>query len=84
MSLERLKELISSNAFEVDVKGRVLNSRWVEILMNLPVGWVMPSCDKLNQVADYERNDNRTDELRMLGNGVVPATAAKAFHTLAK
>lgn len=27
-------------------------------------------------------SDNRTDELRMLGNGVVPATAAKAFETL--
>jgi hypothetical protein len=26
--------------------------------------------------------DNRTDELRMLGNGVVPATAAIAFQTL--
>ena len=26
--------------------------------------------------------DNRTDELRLLGNGVVPATAAKAFRTL--
>jgi site-specific DNA-cytosine methylase len=26
--------------------------------------------------------DNRTDELRLLGNGVVPATAAKAFTTL--
>ena len=26
--------------------------------------------------------DNRTDELRMLGNGVVPATAARAFVTL--
>jgi site-specific DNA-cytosine methylase len=26
--------------------------------------------------------DNRTDELRLLGNGVVPATAAKAFKTL--
>jgi DNA (cytosine-5)-methyltransferase 1 len=25
---------------------------------------------------------NRTDEIRMLGNGVVPATAAKAFRTL--
>jgi hypothetical protein len=25
---------------------------------------------------------NRTDELRLLGNGVVPATAAKAFKTL--
>jgi hypothetical protein len=27
-------------------------------------------------------SDNRTDELRMLGNGVVPATAARAFLTL--
>lgn len=26
--------------------------------------------------------DNRTDELRLLGNGVVPATAAQAFATL--
>ena len=26
--------------------------------------------------------DNRTDELRLLGNGVVPATAAKAYITL--
>jgi hypothetical protein len=26
--------------------------------------------------------DNRTDELRLLGNGVVPATAAIAFTTL--
>jgi hypothetical protein len=26
--------------------------------------------------------DNRTDELRLLGNGVVPATAALAFKTL--
>jgi len=26
--------------------------------------------------------DNRTDELRLLGNGVVPATAALAFRTL--
>ena len=28
--------------------------------------------------------DNRTDELRLLGNGVVPATAEKAFKTLVK
>ena len=29
-------------------------------------------------------SDNRTDELRLLGNGVVPATAALAFRTLLK
>jgi hypothetical protein len=27
--------------------------------------------------------DNRTDELRLLGNGVVPATAERAFRVLA-
>ena len=31
-----------------------------------------------------ESCDNRTDELRLLGNGVVPATAALAFRTLLK
>jgi len=30
----------------------------------------------------YTTCDNRTDELRLLGNGVVPATAEKAFTTL--
>ncbi len=30
----------------------------------------------------YTSCDNRTDELRLLGNGVVPATAHKAFITL--
>jgi hypothetical protein len=29
------------------------------------------------------RSDNRTDELRLLGNGVVPATAERAFRVLA-
>jgi DNA (cytosine-5)-methyltransferase 1 len=39
-----------------------------------------------NRVDDAElfvTSDNRTDELRLLGNGVVPATAALAFRTLA-
>ena len=30
----------------------------------------------------YTTCDNRTDELRLLGNGVVPATAERAFRTL--
>jgi DNA-cytosine methyltransferase len=32
----------------------------------------------------YTTCDNRTDELRSLGNGVVPATAERAFRTLIK
>ena len=38
-----------------------------------------------NRVDDAElfiTTDNRTDELRLLGNGVVPATATRAFLTL--
>jgi len=30
----------------------------------------------------YESGDSRTDELRLLGNGVVPHTATRAFRTL--
>jgi hypothetical protein len=30
----------------------------------------------------YVSCDNRTDELRLLGNGVVPATAERAFRVL--
>lgn len=30
----------------------------------------------------YVSSDNRTDELRLLGNGVVPATAERAFRVL--
>jgi site-specific DNA-cytosine methylase len=42
--------------------------------------------DGLTSGLDYAKLcvscDNRTDELRLLGNGVVPATAALAFQTL--
>ena len=86
--------------------GGKLNSRWVETLMNLPIGWTMPSCSQpivdpanavmMSSVGSAEdttqtahalgqiavMTDNRTDELRLLGNGVVPATAEKAFRTL--
>jgi site-specific DNA-cytosine methylase len=49
-----------------------LNPRWVAQLMGVPPDWVYPS----------EQERNRTDELRMLGNGCVPQTVAKAFTTL--
>ena len=61
-----------------------LNPRWVETLMGLPVGWCMPSCNELSDIDYthdfyYKKNDSRIDELRLLGNGVVPATAELAF-----
>ena len=38
--------------------------------------------DRLGNAELYQSCDNRTDELRLLGNGVVPATAELAFRTL--
>ena len=38
--------------------------------------------DRLDNAKLHTTCDNRTEELRLLGNGVVPATAAKAFMTL--
>jgi hypothetical protein len=40
--------------------------------------------DWLDDAELYTTCDNRTDELRLLGNGVVPATAELAFRTLMK
>ncbi len=40
--------------------------------------------DWLDYAELYTTCDNRTDELRLLGNGVVPATAERAFRTLIK
>lgn len=40
------------------------------------------SSNRLGDAELYFSCDNRTDELRLLGNGVVPATASKAFFNL--
>ena len=40
------------------------------------------STDRLDYAELQVSCDNRTDELRLLGNGVVPATAERAFRTL--
>lgn len=50
-----------------------LNPNWVEQLQGLPVGW-----------AKFTDGDNRVDRLRLLGNGVVPQTAEKAFIVLSQ
>lgn len=56
-------------------KGKNLNPDWVETLQGLPVGTTQLSADDGTDL-------NRVDRLRLLGNGVVPQTACKAFCTL--
>ncbi len=57
---------------QIEGSGKMLNPRWVECLMGLPSNWVKPD----------KESSNRCDELRMLGNGIVPQTAAKAWIIL--
>lgn len=52
-----------------------LNPDWVEQLMGLPVGWTQLS-------SKTDQNANRVDRLMLLGNGVVPQTAEKAYIVL--
>lgn len=71
-----------------------LNPDWVEKLMGVPRGWTALDGDsnkwQNNWSGDWEGNTTRTtdikkdrvDRIRMLGNGVVPATAAKAWTVL--
>ena len=51
-------------------RGPRLNPRFVEWMMGLPDGWVSDS------------GASRTQQLRMLGNGVVPQQAALALGLL--
>ena len=72
-----------------------LNPDWVEQLMGLPPGWT--ALDGTSNTWKYGWHDgscedgiprvvgscdDRVDRIRLLGNGVVPAAAAKAFITL--
>jgi DNA (cytosine-5)-methyltransferase 1 len=48
-----------------------------------PLGGDPDGCaHRLGHAKLYRSTDNRTNELRLLGNGVVPATAERAFRTL--
>ncbi len=67
---ERKDELLLGG----QVKGK-LNPRWVAQLMGLDRNWL---------AVDPKNDSTRVDELRLAGNGVVPAQAEKAFRWLWK
>jgi len=68
-----------------------LNPDWVEWLMGVPLGWTQLEGDVYQHPGWGEEPpiprvlegcEDRTDRIRMLGNGVVPQTAATAWVTL--
>ena len=79
-----------------DKKGYALSPDWVEKMMGVPPGWTAldgtsNQWDGIESWADgswdsgprvVEQCENRVDRIRLLGNGVVPATAAKAWIIL--
>jgi len=66
-------EAQNSTGFQTDKQGKVwprlgsqvtngkLNPRWVETLMNLPVGWVMPSCTSPATIAPTNSDSSATE-----------------------
>ena len=75
-----------------------LNPDWVEKMMGVPPGWTAldgtsGEWDGVDEWIDgswgsgpriVEQCENRVDRVRLLGNGVVPATAALAYLTLSE
>jgi len=73
-----------------------LNPHWVERLMGVPDGWTRLGAVCADQAVPWGANwesdvprvvescEDRVDRIRLLGNGVVPQTAAKAWTVLSK
>lgn len=80
-------QIKACHSSSIDCKVSV-NPRWVECLMGVPVGWTSIMCDDIVDQCESEKNridhTSKSDECRLLGNGVVPSVAAKAFSVLLK
>jgi len=83
---------------ETDKPKGCLSPDWVEKMMGVPPGWTAldgtsEDWDGVDEWIDgswdsgpriVEQCENRVDRIRLLGNGVVPATAALAYLTLSE
>ena len=89
------RRYLCAQAKEPDIPTGKLSAEWVEKLMGVPSGWTRhdgTSKDWSHEwpQEDWEQgvprvtgsNGDRVDRLRLLGNGVCPATAALAFCIL--
>ena len=79
-----------------DKKGYALSPEWVEKMMGVPQGWTAldGTSNEWNGIESWadgswdsgprvvQHCEDRIDRIRLLGNGVVPATAAKAWIIL--
>ena len=76
-----------------DTDGGASEQRQIKLAMGDPVDGTEPwlgvpqlsglSHQELAEIREWmQRSDNRTDELRLLGNGVVPQTCERAFRVL--
>lgn len=67
------RQVQTSLTVQLGVQRNKLNPRWVCHLMGVPADWV---------AIDPDDRSHRVDELRLLGNGCVPAQVEKAFRSL--
>lgn len=78
-SLGKLSRTTERSISQGDGQKTTDNQRQIES----PLGRDIDECpDRMDDAELHVTCDNRTDELRLLGNGVVPATAERAFRVL--
>jgi hypothetical protein len=68
---KRKNELLLTGQVKQDASGK-LNPRWVEALMGLPVGWVMPSCAAPVTIEPTSCDFSETESSQQLPQELLP------------